>query len=67
MDFPKEHFALLLFFNQKKTVAESLRILIETYDNAPSIKTCEYCSNDSKVVTSMTLKSLKTTKKIANL
>jgi len=42
---PKEHFrqALLVFFNQKKTMAENHRILIETYGNvAPSIKTCEY-------------------------
>jgi len=45
MDLSKEHFrhVLLLYFNQKKTAAESHRILIETYgDVAPSIKTCEY-------------------------
>jgi len=45
MDFSKEHFryVLLLFFNQKKTMAENHRILIETYGNiVPSIKTCEY-------------------------
>ena len=45
MELPKEHFrhALFLFFNQRKTVTEDHRILIETCDNiTPSIKTCEY-------------------------
>lgn len=39
MKLPKEHFrdmALLSFFNQKKTAAESHRVLVETYgDVAP--------------------------------
>ena len=34
---------LLLFFNSKKSAAESHRLLSETYgDYTPSIKTCEY-------------------------
>jgi len=39
----KEHLrhALLFLFNQKKKVVESYRLLVETYEHAPSIRTCE--------------------------
>ncbi|KAL6255560.1 hypothetical protein P5V15_013904 [Pogonomyrmex californicus] len=39
----KEHLrhALLFLFNQKKKAVESHRLLVETYEHAPSIRTCE--------------------------